>query len=447
MFRNNLSREQNLRLQYHIFKRRRARKQRGRNDYCRQRSSFAYVNKLYALSSPLLKELHKHLYIDSKFVKKKILLPKVFSLSENHDESIEAIKQIISSFYYGKSSVTLDFSACKKSDMSIFSLLTIIVRDLYSLRDKYNKNLYKKTSKFLNCIPSSSDGKTNKYLHAFGFHKLDDKFNDGSSFLALDLISGKKRNTYLENPKAVACTKIANFIERAGGVLGVRMTPLYKNSLEGFVSEVLNNAEDHSISNSEWYVNGIAFNEKQHGTDIIELHLSILNIGPSMYEGFEETKTENGLIYNKLANLYDEHARQFSSFSHYNRESLFMLYMLNEGISRLKYQSPSRGNGTMNFIESFIKLGDFGDYDEKFAPRLDLLSGHSILTCDNKYKPFMTGTTKKISLNKEMDIHKLPDDRYLHDYLEYFPGTILTCNIYLNKEYIFKQIKEQTINE
>ena len=37
-----------------------------------------------------------------------------------------------------------------------------------------------------------------------------------------------------------------------------------------------------------------------------------------------------------------------------------MLYMLNDGISRLKYQDDGRGNGTMEFIDNFIWLGDNG---------------------------------------------------------------------------------------
>ena len=118
--------------------------------------------------------------------------------------------------------------------------------------------------------------------------------------------------------------------------------------------------------------------------------------------------------------------------------------MLNEGISRIKYQDRSRGNGTMNFIESFISLGSFGEIDTRFAAKMNIVSGHGLLICDNKYKPFLQNSIKIISLNKEQDIHKLPDKNYLKTNKEYFPGTILECKIFLNKEYIFQQLETQT---
>ena len=40
-----------------------------------------------------------------------------------------------------------------------------------------------------------------------------------------------------------------------------------------------------------------------------------------------------------------------------------------------------------------------------------------------------------LSLNKEKTLEKLPDSDYLCAHNEFFPGTILECKIYLNKDY------------
>lgn len=440
MKRPNLSRDQNLHLQFKEYKRRRKRhgagiKTRHSLKYFPQRGT---IRQYYSV---FLREMEKRGFIKEEYVQEKIVIPNSFSFKENYNGSITTIKNYLSSFIFGKGDVVLDFSNCLNTDVSIFSFLHVCSNEIFSFRERYNDTLFHKVTKWVKCIASEKDGRTNRYLNAFGYQELEDKFKDGTLFLPLKLISGKGKGTYSENPKSVACKKVADFINTSGEPFGVSLTPDSRNALEGFVSEVLNNAEDHSLRNSEWYVNGISFNFNKNDTEVVEVNLAIINIGLSMYDGFEETKVKNISIYNKLDSLYEEHKRQFSLLRHFEREQLFMLYMLNEGISRLKYEDSSRGNGTMNFIESFISLGSFGDENTNFSPKLNVISGHTVLTCDNKYKPFVNKTLHQISLNRDQDIHKLPDNDYLSYAQESFPGTILEAKIYLNKEHILKQIQ------
>ena len=94
----------------------------------------------------------------------------------------------------------------------------------------------------------------------------------------------------------------------------------------------------------------------------------------------------------------------------------------------------------MKFIDSFISLGSFGEKNPDFSSALNVISGHGVLTCDNKYKPFKNGEFRQISLNKENDIRKLPDSDYVSYHNENFPGTILEARVYLNREHILEQI-------
>ena len=75
-----------------------------------------------------------------------------------------------------------------------------------------------------------------------------------------------------------------------------------------------------------------------------------------------------------------------------------MLYMLNEGISRLKYEDASRGNGTMQFLQAFTTLGSFGKKNSNFKSILNVISGHTVLSCDNSVGPYTDGTHLKIYL-------------------------------------------------
>lgn len=429
-----LGREANARLRFKIFKRRRIIKRRHHKS-SNPLHSFRYGSHIRRTYSLLIKEFDKNGYIQQKYVRKIIDIPKIFSFKSNFDDSILVYKMLLSSYILGVGHVILNFTSCKKADIANFELLNVLVDALVELKERYNYGLHYPTHKFIKCVCSKYDGKTNKYLHAFKYHQLEEEFCDDSKFLPLNLFKGRNRRSYKENMKAIAVSQIVDFVRESVRAMDVDLSVNGQNSLEGFTSEVLNNAEDHSLAKSEWFVNGIAFNEVQEDVNVIELNLSIMNVGLSMYGGFEETKEQNISIYNKLDDLYEEHVQKFPSNKVFSRESMFMLYMLNEGISRLKYLDDSRGHGTMNFIEAFIELGSFGEINNKFQPRLNIISGHSVLTCDNKYKPYKDGTFRKISLNKDRSIRSLPDKDYLQYNQEYFPGTILECKIYLNKEH------------
>ena len=90
----------------------------------------------------------------------------------------------------------------------------------------------------------------------------------------------------------------------------------------------------------------------------------------------------------------------------------------------------------MNFIKSFIELGCFGEADTKFNSQLNIISGHSVLTCDNKYKPFDEITkgrnVTKLSLNEEQSLSLPPDKKYLEYNIGFFPGTVLYITTILN---------------
>lgn len=93
----------------------------------------------------------------------------------------------------------------------------------------------------------------------------------------------------------------------------------------------------------------------------------------------------------------------------------------------------------MNFIRAFITLGSFGEKNPQYKSHLNIISGKTIVNCDNKRKPYRKENTFFLSLNKDNDINLLPDKEYLKHTHQKFPGTFLEVKIYLNKTY-FKEI-------
>ena len=174
------------------------------------------------------------------------------------------------------------------------------------------------------------------------------------------------------------------------------------------------------------------------GSVVGEMNLTFMNFGYSFYEGFEETKSVNSDVYNQMELLYEQ--VNVSLFgAPFSKENLFTLYALQDGMSRLKFEEESRGTGTMKFINSFFAFGDYEDTKLGYLPNLTILSGSTMLVCDNRFKPFLKDGVYFLSLNSENDLAKLPEKSNLKPLNQCFPGTLLTAKIYLNQDHLNKK--------
>lgn len=370
---------------------------------------------------------------------KSLLVPKQMSFKTDFVGCVSFLNEVVSAYCNTKGNLTLDFSDCEEVSASSLVALKAILEELNQFGDKIAKSRYRGQSKSIKMKPSKSD-KVNMHLHSLGFAKFPVSEEEQKEYLALGLMRGKSRN-YKENRKATVSRKVTQFVEGTTERFGVGFNERGQHDMERMVGEILSNAEDHSLRRSEWFVDGVSFLHKSQDNEVIEFNLVILNFGNSMYEGFELTKDKNYETYRKLEDMYKKHLGLFTLSKKFEREPLFVLYMLNEGISRLKYLRKSRGNGTMNFILSFINLGKFCNEDPKYKPELNIVSGHTVLTCNEEYAPFEDGSHYKLALNAEQTLDALPDPSVLKYHKNAsFPGTIIDCKIYLNKRDLDKNI-------
>lgn len=365
-----------------------------------------------------------------------IKIPKRFSFYDSHNDCVSVFTQLAASLYHHSKEVCIDFSECEDISVSTMTLLYILIRDFRASLGKGKKKI--KSTKLTVKPPSKTDDlRVMKYLKIFDFYDYKDFTDNDGEFLKLPVLSGKFRGSYVENRKATAAKQIVEFINQSYRPANKILSPKGRNLFEGLTNEMLNNAEDHSIKNETWYVSGVTFHDSNIEADLLELNLTILNFGDSFFEGFERTKRENAANYQKLEKLLEHHQKQFSLRKRFEKESLFTLYMLNEGISRLKYEDASRGNGTMPFLKAFSDLEDKGPQGKKYRSVLKIITGHTTLSCDSDVVPY--GEDEKhlrISLNKEQDFLKLPEPQYLQYHSKYFPGSFIECKVFLNKNLV-----------
>lgn len=376
-----------------------------------------------------------------------VTIPADFSFSNEFKEAVDTIRHFIAAVFFniGKE-ITLDFSNCKSVDQTALFVLQIIRMEFQEDFQKLDNKLSLFSGALKVNVNHSNIEKVNKLLLVTGLiPKAELKIDGLMPVTTTGYYKGvKSQKHYAENKKGIIGTRIVAYLNECLARHGYIFNTDGTNYLDGLISEILNNAEDHSPMNT-YYVTANMLGELHSNTGnngvVGELNLSIMNFGDSYYEGFEKTKTENEFVYNQMEQLCAQTNISWLK-APFTKENLFTLYALQDGMSRLKYEDESRGTGTMKFINSFFAFGDYEDAAKKYHPMLNLVTGNTYLLCDNKYKPFEIDGVHFLSLNDENDLSILPNKTHLKSTSRYFPGTLLTAKIYLNNHHLNEKINK-----
>ena len=399
---------------------------------------------------PLLDFFVKRGFIDgTEKISTKVIIPHTFNFTKDYNQAIKTIRNFVASIspVNGKE-ITVDFTNCKDVDQSALFILQIIGLDFKDEYQKLDKRLKILSGMVTFKVTPSNDEHVNKLLFVTGI--LQTVNLQAKGLLPLTTIGylkgNKNQKHYSENRKGQICTRIVQYMNNCLSQHGYAFNSYGINYLDGMISEILNNSEDHS-SFSTYYATGNLLSDAlvvgNEDSVVGEMNFFFLNFGGSIFDGLEENKEENFENYKQLDALYEQ-VNENLPVKPFLKEHLFTLYALQPGISRLKFEEESRGNGTMKFITSFFAIGDYEDQQRQYNPALTIFSGGTQLTCDNVYKPFEKNNNYYISLNKENDLAKLPDKKNLKQISKPFPGTLLTAKIYLNKEHLTKKINAAT---
>jgi hypothetical protein len=421
-------------------------------------SEYSTYNKVHAfqksVDKAILKNFKFELYdflFNANFINgqetqsTEINIPPDFSFCSNYEITINTIRDLITSCINNVGDqVTLNFQNCTKVDQLSLFVLQVFKLEFTEKLNRLDQKLTILTSKISFRIIPSKDDVVNKMLFAHGLaqEETEIKVSGLMPEKGIGYLKGSKsQKHYSENKKGAIATRIRYFLNECLKEHGYEFNPSGENEIDGLLSEILGNGEDHSPFDTYYSTaNYFLEFEPQNENDAVgEINLSVLNFGYSIYEGLEETKLSNYENYEFIESLCQKvYPKANSNLT--TRSNLFTLYALQEGVSRLKFEDSSRGNGTMKFINSFFALGDFEDNERNYHPELSIISGCTQVICDTKYRPFQVNGINFLSLNSENDLSIPPDPSNLKKLLTPFPGTVLNAKIYLNKIHLSKKI-------
>lgn len=371
----------------------------------------------------LNKSLIFKIFDDKKFYKKPqiymerayIEIPEIFSFSKNAFETIDVLKKI-SYAVKNELSIFINHKKCNEIDLAASLVMDVILMEYKNMSKK--SNLKKGVEGFL-----SNNIKVNEVLRFSGIlNNLGIKKSRKNSRLELLPLTKNEDS-------GIMTTKIIEYYNKCLNSKKFMLNEEGENYFSTMIGEVISNCSDHGGKNVQWYALG-HYSDKDS-----ECNLTIFDFGNTIYNGLKND-TISDKTTDKLKKLTEYHKKKFKKI---DEELLWTLFALQHGISRLNSdEDATRGQGTVDLIDSFQKLGS--KYDENGNlenPIMSITSGNINILFDGTYTiKENTDNLKIIAFNENNDLKESPDERFVRNTKNFFPGTVISIRFFIDRKYI-----------
>lgn len=406
-----------------------------------------YKNRLRTYSEMLdfldKKDFKEDIDIDNRKVK--IQLPKIFSLIKNPDKVIEVLQKIIGASKKGVRSIYFDYSENTELEIGAISLKNVICMDIFRQGITLGGN-------FPGCEDLDENGKIKEIykqsiellLFSGLFKKLNMNEKEYINFknyyrpLILPLIGGGKNSIFISCktlPLGKIESEITKYFDKALHDVQKELSQEGKRLFDKMIGEVITNCQEHSGDFNQYFCSG---HYSKINSTVGNYQLTIFNFGQSIAEGFKDTSIPIE-VKERMDELIKKHLGLFKIFSNWDENALLTLFSLQNKISRVYDDKKTRGTGTVKLLEAFQNLGGCS---QNYCSKMTIISGNSQILIDNNDE-LCRIEGKQICFNKEKSLDYKPDERYVKKINRYFPGTIISLNIFLDKNWLDDKLKEE----
>jgi hypothetical protein len=382
----------------------------------------------------------------------KIELPPNFSIIDEPEVSYLAIKKVISALLVEDNQfLVLDYDRCEKVELSSQVLLDIILKDFHRFTTTCHK--IDRGQKYY--FPSSISGIN---INNEGVRKM--MFSVGSPVTLkvteinypdiipykLCIHDNEKEKNYNKRieQKEIDTTEMADYVIDCLQRMNKKLTPEKRDDLCTVIGEVLINAEEHSTTKYRFsigYFREVKFVDEHYGI----FRLVILNFGQTIYNKFKDENCPNKEIVSKMEDLSKSYTSRNLFFQKkFEEETLWTLYALQEEVTSTSPTEFKRGNGSIRFIDSFFNIKGSKDVDD--ISYMKIQSGKTRIHFNGEYSiesktNTNNDTFKVMTFNTTANIEDIPDNKFVYQTVEHFPGTIISAKLLLNDDDII-QIKK-----
>lgn len=388
------------------------------------------------------KKLKKVQYKEIKVLK----VPKKFSIIENAEESYTFIKDIIETIYHQAcKQLWFNYHDCIFCDLPTQVFLDSILID----NDKFIRRCQKiEISQYLHISSigaiNINDPKLQQMINSVGSPvELINRKIKFSNIIPYKLRHFSKETASWQKKlgqKDIDTSDLIQYVIDCLSRFQQTLTQSARQELGNVIGETISNAEEHSSLHNRYLI-GYMQEDTKAKSHCGLLYLVMMNTGKTIYEKFkypEEGKEINQDCLMKMQLLSDKFKKKsFLRPDAFTEENLWTLYTLQGGVSIIPPSIRKRGNGTIEFIDSFFKLK--GSVSADNISHLSIISGNTEIDFDGTYKIHKSldndgHTISKMTFNKSNSLEELPDSKYVYHIKNYFPGTIIYAQLLINEK-------------
>lgn len=370
--------------------------------------------------------------------------PENFSLIENPSGCLKALQVFASDLRTARiRSVHIDLSRVKAYDVGANSLLDVLVDEVY-----WNAKRSKRRVRWTGKYPANRSLK--RLVKALGVIKkleVEHEYPAPKEAARLEAFDARCRH-YIRAVRASETDKKSRVTQRFADHLtgclkriGREFTPGARHLLCRYVSEVLDNAEEHA-GMFDWTVQG--YLDTHRAPWMCEIVL--FNFGKTIAETFHALPAD-AYTRTMVAPYLDTHEKRGLFRSGWRPDDLYTLIALQQSVSTKNVTAAdTRGNGTFDLIRFFQQLClECREESADLQPVMTLISGRTRILFDGTYQMSMNGSgLGVIAFNQQNDLMQTPDPAYVTTLsTATFPGTILCIKFEMSS----KQTTTQTARQ
>lgn len=367
---------------------------------------------------------------DKRTIKKhrvRITLPQKFSIIDYPEITLDAVCDIARQMRAERlGSLFLDFAKVSLSDLGANALLDVLVDELTTQAKQTKRRI-----RWRGTYPT--DVGHRRFLKAMGVIKrlkIEHEYPTKDEEAKLALYNTRSKH-YLRaakprelDQKGRVTVRFADHINTCLRSVGLELTEIARGQLCQYVSEIIDNAEEHSHM-LDWTIQGYL---DTHLT-VPMCEIVIFNFGRTIANSLEEL-SPGSYTRQQIKKYIDMHEKSGFFQPKWRKEDLLTLIALQGNVSsKNENVTHTRGNGTVDLIAFFQKMHEecsFGNGVE--SARMAIVSGSTFILFDGKYKmaPNNRGI-EVIAFNADNDLCQRPDSTYVRplDGVE-FPGTLIS---------------------
>jgi hypothetical protein len=382
-----------------------------------------------------------------------VQIPKVFSLTENPDETL-SIYNLLYNVLYKKDikGIFFDHSKCQVLEIGASTVMDIFVMNIKEYMKRKKRDFH-----YSGILPKDKKHQITlfvsgllKHLNVNDVDGLDELLDDfEGSIRKLELISGGFHSPTFkvskQNTSDLVATEVAFYFNECLKTQDLALNNQGLDYVCQLVGETINNCELHSGDFTQWFTLGHYYSHDKLGYG--ECQLVLFNFGQSIYQGLKNAQSLDMLnALNKITQLHTN--KGYFNIKSWDEETLWTLYALQDGVSRVKNEEePDRGTGTVKLINSFQNIGS--TIDGKNAA-MSIISGNAYIYFDGSYtlqkKKIENEERDIIAFNDFNDLEEPPNKKYVKKLSNYFPGTIICMNFYIDRRFIISEKEKKNDN-